>query len=146
MTTDPCALSLEWLLDPELAKRVVLAAYYFSAATGRELEVISGFRTCDRQRELEEQGLPAAPCELSNHTICPARAVDVRFEGYPARVLVIALGVAATAAGLRWGGGGPTDDDGVPVDWRHLDLGPRQDAQAREYRQVAMFLIRELRG
>lgn len=27
--------------------------------------------------------------------------------------------------GLRWGGGGPVDDIGIPVDWNHLDLGPR---------------------
>jgi len=29
--------------------------------------------------------------------------------------------------GLRWGGGGPVDPDNlIPVDWQHVDRGPRQ--------------------
>lgn len=134
MISNPCAVSMDWGIALALAERVVLTAAYFSESTGRDFDIISGLRSCSEQQLLEERGRPAAPCELSNHTVCPARAVDVRIEGYPARVLVIALGVAATAAGLRWGGGGPTDDDGVPLDWNHFDLGPRTDAVARGFR------------
>jgi len=27
--------------------------------------------------------------------------------------------------GLRWGGGGPREENGMPIDWPHVDLGPR---------------------
>lgn len=134
MTTDQ--LIQAWQITPELAQKVCRVQNRFEAETGRPLEVISGYRSAQEQRQLEREGRPAAPVELSNHTICPARAVDVRIEGFPARSLKIVLGRIATEEGLRWGGGSPIED-GIPLDWNHLDLGPRQDQAAREYRDRA---------
>jgi len=34
-------------------------------------------------------------------------------------------GRIATFNGLRWGGGGAVDDGGIPLDWGHVDRGPR---------------------
>ena len=34
-------------------------------------------------------------------------------------------GRVAVMNGLRWGGGGAVDDGGIPLDWQHVDRGPR---------------------
>lgn len=133
-----CDLARDWLLNPELAQRLVAMAERFRLESGgRELHVISGYRTCQENQELGRQGRPAAPCELSNHTICPARAADLRIDGFSgARQLKVIFGVAAVLSGLRWGGGSPTVD-GIPSDWNHVDLGPRMDRVAQAYRERA---------
>ena len=35
-------------------------------------------------------------------------------------------GRVAVMNGLRWGGGGAVDDGGIPLDWAHVDRGPRR--------------------
>ena len=37
----------------------------------------------------------------------------------------VTWGNVTLSHGLRWGGGGPTDEAGIPLDWRHVDTGPR---------------------
>jgi len=39
----------------------------------------------------------------------------------------ITWGNIVLANGLRWGGGGDVDPDNlIPLDWRHVDRGPRR--------------------
>ncbi len=40
--------------------------------------------------------------------------------------MIATWGRIATINGLRWGGGGQVDSGGIPVDWGHVDRGPRQ--------------------
>ena len=111
-------------VDCDLAARVWRTALRLPFS----LQITSGYRSPARQEELGREGYPTAPVHLSNHTVCPARAVDVAIVG----VAVVtdehkwALGAAAQAEGLRWGGGSPVNPQtGIPSDWVHLDLGPR---------------------
>lgn len=122
----PDRLQLEWGIAAELACRLIRMAHVFQERTTRELIIISGYRSCERQQELAAQGRPAAPCNVSNHTVCPARAVDLYIQGasMAPRQLKLDFGDAALIAGLRWGGGSPLED-GIPSDWNHVDLGPR---------------------
>ncbi len=106
-------------------RRVVRVAFAFKNETGRDMKIISGHRSIEKQMELKRQGRPAADPLVSNHTSCPATAVDVRIGFAPTRVLKATLGRLAVAEGLRWGGGSPVDSGGIPSDWNHLDLGPR---------------------
>ena len=43
----------------------------------------------------------------------------------PPRVKKAIWGRIAVMNGLRWGGGGPVDEGGIPLDWGHVDRGPR---------------------
>lgn len=120
-----CDITTRWRVDPNLAQRLAVVGFRFETETGRELFILSGFRTPEEQRELERQGRPTAPVDRSNHTICPARAADVWAPGLT-DAMKATLGRIAIEAGLRWGGGSPVDPQtGIPSDWNHLDLGPR---------------------
>lgn len=90
--------------------------------------MISGYRTPEQQEELIREGRPAAPVELSTHTTCPATGADVRVATFPTDAIKATWGRIATEHGLRWGGGSPRDDRGIPSDWNHVDLGPRQQS------------------
>lgn len=91
-----------------------------------KLKVLSGYRTCAQETLLGEQGRPAIPCDRSNHTTTPARAMDLWPEIAVTDAVKAQFGRAATFAGLRWGGGSPVDPQtGIPSDWNHVDLGPR---------------------
>ena len=133
MTVDPhdvdafrCDLIATWGVDPRLADIVAGAAAEISNSTGRTLRIISGFRTDETQRQLIADGRGAAPVGLSNHTVCPSRAVDVSIGAAPTNVQKALLGSIMVFAGLRWGGGSPVDPKtGIPSDWNHFDLGPR---------------------
>lgn len=89
-----------------------------------QFQIISGWRSQDHQERLVREG-KGAPVDKSTHTSCPATGADLwplltvttNVKGY--------LGAACTRCGLRWGGGSPLDGDGLPVDWNHVDLGPR---------------------
>jgi len=107
--------------------RVVVSADLFLMETGRNVEIISGSRTREEQRHLARTGRPAAPDELSTHRSCPATGVDVSLGFGPTRVLKAIWGRIAVMNGLRWGGGGPVDDGGIPLDFGHVDRGPRTD-------------------
>lgn len=135
-TAEPCQLAERWLIAPELADKLRRAADLVSRAGLGELFIISGFRTCEQQAELKAKGRPAAPCDRSTHTSCPATGADVwsaaaqetHLPGIPdpSRGSRLALVSIAESVGLRVGGGGPVDSGGLPVDWNHWDLGPRQ--------------------
>lgn len=120
-TTDPCELAPRWGISLELARKLVRAR----ARVPFAFSIISGFRTDQRQREVGE----LAPCSsgqrpCSTHTVCPATGVDLWPGVAPSNDVKYALGVAATVEGLRWGGGSPVDENGIPLDWNHFDLGP----------------------
>lgn len=118
---------MEWMVTPEVAILFLLQRNLFRTQTGRDVSIISGARTCAEQERLGEQGRPTAPCDLSNHVVdpgCLATALDLRVEGFPARAVKAELGRAGIEAGFRWGGGSPVED-GIPSDWNHFDLGPK---------------------
>jgi len=123
--TDPCRLASKWTLENELSFKLVAMA----SGIPFGLTIYSGFRTAARQAELEAAGRPTAPDRLSTHRACPSQGADVRFTLGAANLELtsrVLFGHHATLAGLRWGGGGPVNDrTGIPVDWNHLDLGPR---------------------
>jgi len=106
-------------------KRVVLSADQFLLETGRDALIISGFRSRAEQEKLARSGRPTAPDQLSTHRSCPATGVDVSLGALPTRVMKATWGRIAVLNGLRWGGGGAVDDGGIPLDWGHVDRGPR---------------------
>jgi len=88
--------------------------------------IISGFRTREEQRRLGRQGRPTAPDEQSTHRSCPATGVDVAIAFLTSEFQKATWGRIALVNGLRWGGGGPVDPkNGIPLDWAHVDIGPR---------------------
>lgn len=129
---DPCSLSTRWLVREDVMRKVARVAARFLQETGRELWIISGHRSDAEQRELARKGRPAAAVDLSNHTSCPATAVDVSLGFAPTRVLKATFGRIAIEEGLRWGGGSPVDEGGIPSDWNHVDIGPRSLLRPRD--------------
>ena len=125
--TQPCELVLEFGVSQELAERVVMGLAFFRSTTGHDVEAISGFRTCRQQEALGRRGRPAAPCDISTHTSCPATGMDFRLPGlYETDLIKSLFGGAMIRAGLRWGGGSPEDPEtNIPSDWPHVDLGRR---------------------
>jgi len=122
--TDPCTLADKWGISYELAGRLVGMA----ANIPFGLIIYSGLRTDEQQDDLRRNGRPTAPNDRSTHLACPATGADVRFTLGAANLepqSKAQFGFFALMAGLRWGGGGPVDDRNIPVDWNHLDLGPR---------------------
>lgn len=122
---DHCVLAQEWQVVPSVMRRVQLSAADFEQETGREVRILSGYRTQHEQEELAREGRPTAPDNLSTHRTCPATGVDVSLGFLPTRVLKATWGRIAVMNGLRWGGGGNVDDGGIPIDWGHVDAGPR---------------------
>jgi len=106
-------------------QRVVLSADQYDAETRSPIQIISGWRSQREQRDLRTGGRPAAVDALSTHRSCPATGVDVSLGFAPTRVQKAIWGRIATMNGLRWGGGGEVDDGGIPLDWGHVDRGPR---------------------
>jgi len=106
-------------------QRVVLSAEDYQAETRGTVTLISGWRTRREQRNLGRSGRPTALDELSTHRSCPATGVDVALGAAPTRVQKATWGRIVTLNGLRWGGGGAVDDGGIPLDWGHVDRGPR---------------------
>jgi len=119
-------MARRWAVDEGTMSRVVLSAGEFLAETGREVQIISGYRTAAEQRSLARTGRPAAPDSLSTHRSCPATGVDVSLGFLATRVMKAIWGRIVTLNGLRWGGGGEVDSGGIPVDWGHVDRGPRR--------------------
>lgn len=120
-----CGISERWTIHPELARRICLArgwcAFGFS--------ILSGYRSREEQLALKEQGRPAADPDLSTHCACPATGADLWPDVAVTQVVKAELGRACVLAGLRWGGGSPVDPQtGIPSDWNHFDLGPRNGA------------------
>jgi len=124
-------LSRRWGIDPTLAVKLIILDYMWRERFPNvgALRIVSGWRTAEEQRELERTGRPAAPDELSTHRSCPwATGADLSLPLAPDDYTKLQLGELARIVNLRWGGGGPIDARGIPVDWQHVDLGPRQNA------------------
>ena len=112
-----------WILDEELARKLVAGAMRLEFG----IEIYSGYRSPQEQEDLIKAGRPAAPVGVSNHTTCPSRAADVRPLIAVTDVVKARLGEVMVSSGLRWGGGAPVDQNGIPIkgEWRHFDLGKR---------------------
>lgn len=123
---ESCSLAARWGLSNLLTSRLILAAIQFEQETRRPVELISGSRTRAEQAALGRSGRPAAPDNVSTHRSCPATGADVSLGFGVTRVMKATWGRIAVMNGLRWGGGGPVDDGGIPLDWAHVDLGPRE--------------------
>jgi len=104
--------------------RVVRSADDYALETRGTIEIISGYRTKTEQEALARRGRPAAPDDLSTHRSCPATGVDVSLGFLPTRVQKAIWGRIAVMNGLRWGGGGE-QYGGIPLDFGHVDRGPR---------------------
>jgi hypothetical protein len=118
------SLSERWKIDAVLAAKLVAMAVLLRTR-GIPVSIISGYRTPFEQ---EQQGPTRAAVDLSTHTTFPATGADLR-PGVPITDDVKrAIGNVAQLVGLRWGGGAPLDQNGIPVEpeWRHVDLGPRR--------------------
>lgn len=129
------ALVCDWGLHLELAEKLCRALHQAEEETGLSWSIISGYRSPEEQEELIRQGRPAAPVELSTHTTWPATGADVSVSTPAISTLKATWGRIATMNGMRWGGGSPPDDAGIPSDWNHVDLGPRKDRDAVAYRE-----------
>lgn len=127
VSSESKAIASSWRVRPELAYRLAVLKLVWYALTRDELEVISGWRSRSEQIALERAGRPAANPDVSTHTESPlAGGADVRIRGNLATLEdKKLLGEITQYVGLRWGGGSPLDRNGVPVDWNHVDLGPR---------------------
>jgi len=125
---DPCVLAERWGVSLDTIRRVWLSAEAFEGQTGgRRVSIISGFRTREEQRRLGRLGRPTAPDDLSTHRSCPATGVDISLGLNASNFMKITWGNIVLVEGLRWGGGGPVDPDNlIPLDWRHVDRGPRR--------------------
>ena len=107
-------------------ERVVAAAQDFATETGgKNVWIISGWRSAAEQRRLSRQGRPTAPDALSTHRSCPATGVDISLGVMPTNFMKAIWGRITLIHGLRWGGGGPVFESGIPKDWPHVDRGPR---------------------
>ncbi len=126
--SDFCDLAQRWGVALDTMQRVWFSASDYEGQTqGQRVSIISGFRTEAEQRELGREGRPTAPDDVSTHRSCPATGVDISL-GFRTPTFQKAMwGRIVLVNGLRWGGGGPTDPETlIPVDWRHVDRGPRQ--------------------
>ena len=122
---DWCRQAVRWKIDGNTMRRLALSAEEFEQETRQEVSIVSGFRTFAEQEALRRAGRPTAPDELSTHRFCPATGADVSLGFAPTRIQKAIWGRIVVMNGLRWGGGGPVDDGGIPFDWQHLDRGPR---------------------
>ena len=112
-----CDFSSKWTLDDDLGSRLVILAGAYPVP----IRIISGNRSWQEQNSLPEGIDPS----ISDHTKCPSRAADLDPAVSSLDPLVkIEIGVACIAAGLRWGGGAPVNDMGIPIknEWRHVSL------------------------
>ena len=124
---DPCEIARRWGVSLDTIQRAQLAAASFFVETGAPVWIISGFRTRAEQQRLSKQGRPTAPDDLSTHRSCPATGIDISLGARPSNFLKATWGRFTLVHGLRWGGGGAVDPDSfIPLDWQHVDVGPRR--------------------
>lgn len=119
-------LATRWTVSVDLVRRVQMAAAGFFAETGRQVWIVSGWRSREQQKRLSRQGRPTAPDALSTHRSCPATGIDISLGARPSNFLKATWGRLTLVHGLRWGGGGAVTESGIPVDWQHVDVGPRR--------------------
>ena len=119
--TELCRLQEKWKIAGVLVSKI----HCMATRLPFHIQIISGFRTQEHQERLIREGM-GAPVALSTHTTCPATGCDLMPTIAVTRVVKAGFGEAAVSCGLRWGGGSPVDSDtGIPLDWNHVDLGPR---------------------
>lgn len=125
---DPCDLAERWGVALDTMERVWATARAYEERTdGIRVRIISGWRSRSEQRALGRRGRPTAPDDVSTHRSCPATGVDISLGVLPTNFMKVTWGEFAFKNGLRWGGGGPVDPDSlIPLDWRHVDTGPRR--------------------
>jgi len=125
-----CGWVARWGISVDLGVRLVEMQANFPGT----LKIFSGRRSEAQQDALREEGRPTADNDRSTHLDCPAATgADVTpvvtpmlAPGDVVSEVTVAFGLAASKAGLRWGGGGPIGPTGIPRDWKHVDLGPRR--------------------
>lgn len=141
-----CDFAARWTLRLDVAAaalslaRAILANSQLRAliASAEAIKIISGYRTEDEQDSIRNSGstTTVAPRGMSTHTSCPATGFDLRIEGWMGqpgsdRIEAIglwkAIGEIGQRMGLRWGGGSRLTQYGIPLDYNHFDLGPRQN-------------------
>jgi len=122
-----CDLAERWGVDQDTMDRVWTAALDFENEMGGiRVWIISGWRTRQEQRQLGRRGRPTAPDDVSTHRSCPATGVDISLGLLPSNFMKATWGRITLINGLRWGGGGKVDrNTGIPLDWPHVDRGPR---------------------
>lgn len=121
---DRCRIQERWRISWDLCTRIHCMAERLPFG----VSILSGFRTAEKQQQLYRDG-KGAPVHLSTHCSCPATGADLWPDIAVTKVVKATFGEAATACGLRWGGGSPVDEEtGIPSDWNHVDLGPRKQA------------------
>ena len=127
LEADPCDLAQRWGVARDVMERVWNTASRFAVETGGiQVEIISGYRSAAEQRRLSRQGRPTAPDDRSTHRSCPATGVDISLGLFASEFMKVTWGNLAFREGLRWGGGGPVDPQNlIPLDWQHVDVGPR---------------------
>lgn len=125
---DVCDLAGRWGVELDTVRRVWSSAFDYEQQTlGQRVWIISGYRTAAEQQKLARQGRPTASDRTSTHRSCPATGVDISLGFLPSNFQKVMWGRIVFANGLRWGGGGPVDPDSlIPVDWPHVDRGPRR--------------------
>lgn len=115
---------LRWGISLNLALRLMHMAAELAPIP---VNIISGYRTPEEQNKLRAEGRPTAANDRSTHLSCPATGADLSLPTLATIDSTKALlGRAATFAGLRWGGGSRPNSAGIPGDWNHVDLGPRE--------------------
>lgn len=124
---DVCGLAERWGVALDTMERVWQSAVDYELETGgQRVSIISGWRSATEQRRLRRQGRPTAPDDQSTHRSCPATGVDISLGLLASEFMKVTWGNVVFRNGLRWGGGGPVDPDNlIPLDWRHVDRGPR---------------------
>ena len=122
-----CDLARRWVVAADTMKQVALAAIQYCMETGGgQVEIVSGARTPAEQQRLRRSGRPAAPDDRSTHLSRPATGVDINLGLGATNFQIVTWGCIAMQEGLRWGGGGGGNEAGVPVNWQHVDGGPRR--------------------
>ena len=123
---DVCALADRWTVSETTMRRAVQAADLYSQRTGKRVSIISGARSDAQQNRLRREGRPVARNDVSTHLSCPATGIDISLGFGASRFEIVTWGEVAMTQGLRWGGGGRVNEVGVPLDWQHIDRGPRK--------------------
>jgi hypothetical protein len=122
---DTCQLAEKWGVRPDIMQKAIRAADIYLMQTRSPVWIISGYRSSAEQQRLGKMGRPTAADEKSTHRTCPATGMDISLGSWVARDKKVYWGQVVELVGLRWGGGSPVDDHGIPSDWQHIDTGPR---------------------
>lgn len=123
-----CEVADELGVEYELVRRLTQARHFLPF----DLWIFSGARSAAEQARVSELPFARSTHADTDAAGCArlATGADVQPVSPGVRVdktSVLMMGAEFVRAGLRWGGGAPVDDIGIPVGverW-HVDLGPR---------------------